>query len=97
MSPFSSTFPKSPRLASNAPVNKLEPIEFPNDRDFGFSYSKSGEYGPKDILFEPDDKVHDHSFWLGWNSNSKFRVSPGPIDEMPSLGSNVFLPIEIEA
>ncbi len=65
MSPFSSTFPKSPRLLSKAPENKLEPIEFPNERDFGFSYSKPEAYGPKDSEDDPDVKVHDQTFWLG--------------------------------
>ncbi len=61
MSPFSSTLPKSPKFASNAPVNRLEPIAFPRERPFGCSYSKSGAYGPMLNDEELDVIAHFHS------------------------------------
>ena len=89
MSSRSCTFPKSPRFASKAPEKRLDPTALPICLDLTCWNSKSASYGPSesDCPWPEREKVQSPSLSLKAKEND--RVSPGPMDDTPSLGSTV--------
>ena len=88
MMPRSSVVPKSPRWLSNAPLNSDEPMAFPMVRPLSALNSKSASYGPRFIDWPPPLNSNDHVPLDMPASNLNWRVSPGPMEVIPSVGSN---------
>ena len=91
MSSRSCTLPKSPRFASKAPEKRLVPTAFPSCLPFACWNSKSASYGPRDNVWPCPSNENVHSPSLSLNANENERVRPGPIDEIPVVGST-FVP-----
>jgi hypothetical protein len=86
----SETFPKESRLESNAPLNRLEPIALPKVRPCSASKVKSASKGPNESDWPAPVTVNDHVPFSRGNSNEKFRVNPGPSEEIPESDSTFF-------
>jgi hypothetical protein len=88
MMPRSSVLPNSSRWLSNAPLNSDDPMALPIVRPFSALNSKSASYGPRFMAWPPplNSKVHVPLEMPA--SNLNWRVSPGPMEVMPSVGSN---------
>ena len=86
----SETFPKESRLESKAPLKRLEPMALPKARPCSASYVKSASKGPNERDWPAPDTVNDHVPFSRGNSNEKFRVRPGPSEEIPASDSTFF-------
>ena len=91
---FSWTLPKESRLASNAPLNKLEPMAFPNVRPSSVSKVKSASYGPRVRFWPLPETEYVQVPVSRGNSNEKVRVSPGPNEVMEVRGWT-FVPLSV--
>ena len=89
MSSRSWTLPKSPRLASNAPENRLDPTALPRFLPLACWNSNSASYGPRFRDCPCPSKLKVHSPSLSLNANENERVSPGPMEVTPEVGSTV--------
>ena len=91
MIPLSSVLPKSSKSETKAFENIPAPIEFLVTLSLSASNVKSKSYGPKSRVILPDLIMKVQSPFSNGNSKVNFRVSPGPIEEIPSSDSTFFL------
>ncbi len=85
------TCPNIPRFSSNAPLNRLDPMELPRDLPWSASKVKSASNGPKESFWPLPETSNVQVPVSKGNSKVKLRVSPGPKDEIPDC-EETFLP-----